>query len=612
MPNAALDNLILSPSSLAAGAAASSPPLGTGRDFGDELKRAGQPLADSQPDSQPDSNDTSSDNPTTWSSADSSLEVQTDFRPDSSADRTASLSDHTWTYSNSSSTDRSSKFDSDNNHFVDRNRSSSETQSGNSQPRDRDDRTHGSDNSKDKSSTDATTSSSAGQPAVTKSPVKDRDTSQDPKDSDAEQGADKNAAQNAAATTTEGTAAAELLTAAQSGGQAEGQTQAAAGGNSATASTAANTEAAPVVNGKEIAAGEVAIQTGSVAAKGAGKSGPGKQTSGGSGSTESSGTKQNADASAISESSKAAASAAAQISQSSAETQAAAQAQTSSLSPATSGAQAETAGATTGVAAKGRRQNQTVDNSADPNQINQTATINMTAVADATTGVAITDAAATTTEKRDTTTGRAADAAIQSAADANQPASLSTNSQTANANAAASNSPGRLATGGADDKFTVVGQRTAGAQVDQVRFVQRVANAFKAADEQGGQIRLRLSPPELGALKVEVSVRNGTLSARLETENSTTRSLLLDSLPALRERLSGQNIKIDRFDVDLKQDGAGNGSANLPPDFSGSRQDSSPGQNSGRVTAKRSDAGISSPGVGSSDTLGTGQINILI
>jgi flagellar hook-length control protein FliK len=64
----------------------------------------------------------------------------------------------------------------------------------------------------------------------------------------------------------------------------------------------------------------------------------------------------------------------------------------------------------------------------------------------------------------------------------------------------------------------------------------------------------------LGAVKVEVSVRNGVMNARLETETSAARSLLLDNLPALRDRLAQQQIKVERFDVDL----AGQSSGGMP------------------------------------------------
>jgi len=94
-------------------------------------------------------------------------------------------------------------------------------------------------------------------------------------------------------------------------------------------------------------------------------------------------------------------------------------------------------------------------------------------------------------------------------------------------------------------------------QADRVRFVQRVARAFEAANDRGGHVRLRLHPPELGSLRVELTIRNGVMNARVEAESSAAQSLLLENLPALRERLAEHDIKVQRFDVDLLNRGTG-------------------------------------------------------
>ena len=88
-------------------------------------------------------------------------------------------------------------------------------------------------------------------------------------------------------------------------------------------------------------------------------------------------------------------------------------------------------------------------------------------------------------------------------------------------------------------------------EVERVRFVQRVSRAFQSLGNQEGHVRLRLSPPSLGALTLEVTLRGGEMVARLETETAAAKNLLLDSLPALRERLSQHEVRIARFDVDL-------------------------------------------------------------
>lgn len=88
-------------------------------------------------------------------------------------------------------------------------------------------------------------------------------------------------------------------------------------------------------------------------------------------------------------------------------------------------------------------------------------------------------------------------------------------------------------------------------EAERLRLIQRVSRAFHTIGDQGGQLRLRLSPPELGSVRVEVTVRNGVLSAHLEAETSAARDVLLENVGTLRERLAEQNIKLDQFDVDL-------------------------------------------------------------
>lgn len=62
---------------------------------------------------------------------------------------------------------------------------------------------------------------------------------------------------------------------------------------------------------------------------------------------------------------------------------------------------------------------------------------------------------------------------------------------------------------------------------------------------------MRLEPPELGSIRVELNADSGSISARLEAESSQVQRLLLDSLPQLRERLAEQQIKIEHFQVDV-------------------------------------------------------------
>ena len=111
-----------------------------------------------------------------------------------------------------------------------------------------------------------------------------------------------------------------------------------------------------------------------------------------------------------------------------------------------------------------------------------------------------------------------------------------------------------------------------GSELNNVRFVQRVERAFAAMGDRGGTVRLKLSPPELGSVRMEITIHKGQMKARLEAETKEAKNLLLENLPALRERLAQQNIKIQKFDVDLRDPSSGGmfqQTANQPDSGSG-------------------------------------------
>ncbi len=91
-------------------------------------------------------------------------------------------------------------------------------------------------------------------------------------------------------------------------------------------------------------------------------------------------------------------------------------------------------------------------------------------------------------------------------------------------------------------------------ELERVRLVQRVARAFHSIGDEGGEMQLRLRPPELGSMRLDIAVRDGVMTAHLETETAAARNVLLDNLPQLRDRLAEQNVKVERFDVNVRDD----------------------------------------------------------
>jgi flagellar hook-length control protein FliK len=143
----------------------------------------------------------------------------------------------------------------------------------------------------------------------------------------------------------------------------------------------------------------------------------------------------------------------------------------------------------------------------------------------------------------------------------------------------------------------------------RIRLVQRVAKAFQAAGERGGQVRLRLSPPELGALRVEISIERGALTARIEAETPQARAMLLDNLPALRERLAEQEIRVAQFDIELMDHSHSHRDDSRWDDVEGDHQ--STGSQPSRQAA--ADDQETTPGVADlASGIGGGALNVIV
>ena len=72
-----------------------------------------------------------------------------------------------------------------------------------------------------------------------------------------------------------------------------------------------------------------------------------------------------------------------------------------------------------------------------------------------------------------------------------------------------------------------------------------------AVNQRGGALTLRLQPPELGSLKIEMLVRDGVVNARFTAQADSVRNLLMDQMGHLRHALDKQGLVIDKLEVQL-------------------------------------------------------------
>ncbi len=122
-----------------------------------------------------------------------------------------------------------------------------------------------------------------------------------------------------------------------------------------------------------------------------------------------------------------------------------------------------------------------------------------------------------------------------------------------------------LSKGGRD---VVGGGRTSLTQFQENRLVQRVLRGIEQISEGGGQVRIRLHPPELGSLQLTLKVEGAQVSAKLEVENAIARDALVNNSMSLRERLNKLGFEVDQFEVEIRSDLSG-GSSDLLSDANG-------------------------------------------
>jgi len=76
-----------------------------------------------------------------------------------------------------------------------------------------------------------------------------------------------------------------------------------------------------------------------------------------------------------------------------------------------------------------------------------------------------------------------------------------------------------------------------------VRGLQTMIN------HRGGAMHMRLDPPELGSLRVQMQVVRGVVSATFEVESTTARQLLTQHLGMLRHSLEHHGLQVERLHV---------------------------------------------------------------
>ena len=92
--------------------------------------------------------------------------------------------------------------------------------------------------------------------------------------------------------------------------------------------------------------------------------------------------------------------------------------------------------------------------------------------------------------------------------------------------------------------------------------VGRVSRALaNAVNQKGGTITIRMMPPELGQVRVDIQMHGGKVSASFQTEQSSVQSLMTRELAQLRQALERQGLTVEKLEVTQRPANSSNANA---------------------------------------------------
>ncbi len=119
------------------------------------------------------------------------------------------------------------------------------------------------------------------------------------------------------------------------------------------------------------------------------------------------------------------------------------------------------------------------------------------------------------------------------------------------------------------------GAHSRGSAAENAAFQASVARGLAAAVRQnGGAVTVRLSPPLLGALRIDMQISRGAVTAQFEVGGEEARQLLTQHMTSLRSMLEAKGLSVERLHVNMSPaPSAGNGpNDGAPQDAGGNGQ----------------------------------------
>lgn len=95
-----------------------------------------------------------------------------------------------------------------------------------------------------------------------------------------------------------------------------------------------------------------------------------------------------------------------------------------------------------------------------------------------------------------------------------------------------------------------VSEKSAAGEVAPAPIINRVAAEFREnLMNEGGRVKIILTPPSLGTIEMDVSVQNGKVRVMLMADSRDVQRTLTGNIDALKGALQSQGLTIERCDV---------------------------------------------------------------
>ena len=117
-----------------------------------------------------------------------------------------------------------------------------------------------------------------------------------------------------------------------------------------------------------------------------------------------------------------------------------------------------------------------------------------------------------------------------------------------------------------------------------LRSSARLARGLASAvNQKGGAVTLRLTPPEMGTVRIQMQLTGTTLAASFHAETASAHALLSQQLGQLRTSLESQGLHVERLSVQpMSQPQQSNNAGNQSDDAQQQNQQPNDGRSRGQ------------------------------